>query len=541
MAQYLRYELINQEPIRIVDDDVSQLGQSVALRYIPGSTMRGAIVNALIIQKREEWEKNKAFILKNIFFLNAYPVNGEQELIPSLKGFYEDKADTDREKKVENILTGGSDIKGLKRAYLGSFCCIKDSESGLGKCMEFYSVQMGSELKIKMNLEKNEKRNVFRSESIAPGQHFVGYIRFDEKVDAGLQELVQKYLEESRTITLGNAKSAGLGKCEVRSVKETDRIPYQEYGEDRDLEGEAYLAFLSHGAMRDHETGEYCGVALTTLENMLGVSELGIESCSTSTRVAGGYNRVWGGRVPSVPMYEMGSVFRLSFKGTISGKKVKELEEKGIGVRKAEGYGRILFLKDYESIQYKRKGTLQLCREEENCEARDDDRKVIRCAARGYLNHLIDQKIAQYILEHQLDRNRVSNSQLGIVEAIAFEYRYNPAAGIQKLKEHFEHAKEKENSIKIQKEATSVFYFEQALFGEKGIFKTDIKDILGLPEEVMGIKTDELLIVEQEYTDVPGGTEGTRKEELLEAERNRLGLELLSQLIRYEYKKAQRR
>ena len=48
MAVYIKYRLRNDEPFRIADDSTSQRGQVQTLTYIPGSTMRGVVINALV-------------------------------------------------------------------------------------------------------------------------------------------------------------------------------------------------------------------------------------------------------------------------------------------------------------------------------------------------------------------------------------------------------------------------------------------------------------------------------------------------------------
>ena len=47
MAVYLNYLLENTEPLRIADDSTSQMGQTLSLDYIPGSTIRGFVINKL--------------------------------------------------------------------------------------------------------------------------------------------------------------------------------------------------------------------------------------------------------------------------------------------------------------------------------------------------------------------------------------------------------------------------------------------------------------------------------------------------------------
>ena len=47
MGKYLRYIIENIEPLRIGDDATSQSGQTNAMRYVPGSAVRGLVVSEL--------------------------------------------------------------------------------------------------------------------------------------------------------------------------------------------------------------------------------------------------------------------------------------------------------------------------------------------------------------------------------------------------------------------------------------------------------------------------------------------------------------
>ena len=47
MTEYIKYQIKNIEPLRIADDSTSQNGQTTTLRYIPGTTIRGWIINQL--------------------------------------------------------------------------------------------------------------------------------------------------------------------------------------------------------------------------------------------------------------------------------------------------------------------------------------------------------------------------------------------------------------------------------------------------------------------------------------------------------------
>ena len=124
MALYLRYVLKNVEPLRIADDSSSQSGQTSALRYIPGTTIRGFVINKLAGKPQfEEWKK---LLLSNkVRYMNAYLSVNDKELFPSPKGFYEDKVQEQERKQIENVVIQGKFTPGYKRASLGRFCEIQ--------------------------------------------------------------------------------------------------------------------------------------------------------------------------------------------------------------------------------------------------------------------------------------------------------------------------------------------------------------------------------------------------------------------------------
>ena len=182
MAEYLRYVIKTKEPIRISDDSMSQSGQTETLRYIPGTTIRGLVINALA--KENDFEQIKEVLFsKDINYLNAYPIIGERELIPSPKGFYEDKKVVEGKKEIQNVVINGKFTEGHKRAGLGRYCHIEDD------CIYYYNVDTGSDMKIKINLDEDEKQPVFRNEYMMPGQFFCGYIRVNNEA---LKERIQK-------------------------------------------------------------------------------------------------------------------------------------------------------------------------------------------------------------------------------------------------------------------------------------------------------------------------------------------------------------
>ena len=485
MAEYLRYVLKNIEPLRIADDSTSQNGQTVTLRYIPGTTIRGLVVNTLA--KRADFEQiKKNLFTEKVRFLNAYITAGDKELFPSPKGFYEDKTTTVGKKKLENVVVNGELTSGNKRASLGRFCYLD------GDCIHYYSVDTGSDMKLRMNLNAGEKQNVYRNEYITANHVFTGYIAVEEEA---LKDDIKKAFSD--IVILGNGRSAGLGKCQVVSCEYVKEMPYKEYLPEKDLEGSCYMMLLSNTTMRN-AAGEICGLDFEKLQELMGV-ELEPEAtlCSTSTVEVKGYNRIWGVKIPSVTMFEQGSVFHFKFKGTLTKEKITALCQNGIGIRKNEGFGRILFLKDYENVNYKLEEVYEKAVSDEKKEEKAEDREVLKIAARGYYINKIKKAMNKYVVENKLAKGKINNSQMGTVEALATAYQYDPKKAWKVIEEHFGHSLKKEREKRIQKEFYSIHDFEKFV---EDIQNTELDKILGIQQEkdtVMGIPKSEIFSKEE--------------------------------------------
>ena len=137
------------------------------------------VINTLAQDKDFELIK-KSLFSTNIRYLNAYLTDGDRELIPSPKGFYEDKMQCQGRKLLDNVVINGEFEEGKKRASLGRFSYM-DKE-----CIYYYNVDTGSDLKIKIN---DEKQNVFRHEYICAGYTFTGYIAVD---DSALRDRIKR-------------------------------------------------------------------------------------------------------------------------------------------------------------------------------------------------------------------------------------------------------------------------------------------------------------------------------------------------------------
>ena len=507
MTKYIKFVFKNKEPLRIADDNSSQSGQMITLRYIPGTTIRGYIVNQLARENDFEILKKDLFS-NHVRYLNAYISMENQELIPSPKGFYENKV-MKKDDELVNIVVKNEDPKGKKRAALGRYCYFDQNR------IHYYNVETGSDLKIKIDLEEGEKQNVFRNEYIEPGYLFTGYIAVDYKTEKDDSEEKEALIERIKSvlhdeIILGNARSSGFGKCEIIDCEITDELPYQSFVADTDQVGECYLLLLSNTTLRNQQ-GELCGFnedTLAALEKKLHVKNLQIAYCATSITTVRGYNRTWGVKIPSTVAYEQGSVFHLKYEGTLTGETIRELSDAGIGIRRNEGFGRVLFLKDgYEKINLKQSEEyfVNTVEKESLPVMNSEDKKVICIAARSYYKSMLQQGLQKFVLkkkEELSDDIRTSASQLGMLDSVITAYQYNPEQAISSLRKHLSESMKREENNRIQKQHNSLQNVGKLIENEILNENKKIEDIAGFKGKnegcIMGISTSELLPEDEE-------------------------------------------
>ena len=483
---YLRLTIRNIEPLMISDDSTSHSGQTNCRKYIPGTTIRGFVINRLSGDPDFEQMKQMLFS-SDICFLNGYPMQENRELIPSLKGFYEDKKASG---SIQNVVVNGSFNEGMKRASLGDFCAIMPEHK-----IQYFTVKTEDSMKIRIGSE-NEDQKVFRSEALAAGYTFISYIlikgKLSEVKTAELRNKIKECLtDETKPIILGNRRSQGYGKCSV-SVDETDAPGYFPTIPDEGIQKQVYMILVSDLVMRNN-AGEYCGLDMTALAEKLQISPENWqpEFCSTSHVMIHGYNAKLGIKLPTVPMYEKGSVFKLPLPSVVSKEILETLMHEGIGEKKNEGFGRVLFLgKEYERICEKEKGTLAFGYNwDVASDLTDEDKRVLRSVARNYYRNLLKKAAQKKIPEERKDL-KIAKSQVGNVLSLLQNNRYSDKVK-NVVDAYFKHALEKESQQSIHQSRGSVRSLKERI---QTILEKDINQVFDITQEsVMGINTADLL------------------------------------------------
>lgn len=474
--KYLSYQLFLEEPLRVVELDASKEGEWDTLSYIPGSTIRGAILNKLS-DAMQNPEKKRMLLWDKCIFLNAYPVWNETVFYPSVKGFYEGKL---ADGTLQNVLWEEKPQEGFKRAGLGTFCHID------GDTVFYGNVAKKDVLGIHV-----EQKNIFRSLALEAHQRFQGYILVADELEEAeiLSVLGQK------TIRFGSGKTSGYGKCRIEHVGESQ--PEHLVIEQEKLQ-EAVMVLCSNTVMRNSE-GEICGIDTEALAELLGIDKVTVDKASTSVVKMSGVNRTWGCRTPEIIMYQAGSVFKLLFSEPVSRERLRQIEDSGIGINKQEGCGRICFTDQYSEIK-KKELVEQYLEPLEGLDENDQESKkeLLKMTARKLAGKQIEENMLHFIRDDAMQFSRkISKSQYGILLTQTKNLRYTPDKVQDKIESYIAHERDKLERQKGQHLSDNGKSELLDLLEEKLLLK-NIWEILNLQEhKVCGFALDDLFSQEE--------------------------------------------
>lgn len=384
-GNWIRYRLRLHTPMAITlgtssPTDADRKNYSNSKDHIPGSAIRGLVMSHLSKNDPEWFAAHKQTLLRQVRFLNALPLIDGERQIPTPLGFYENREQTD----FYHVLNRDV-VSGHKRARMGRFCRIS------GEQLLHSSPAMESSLRItltdpdtRLPLDGTE-RQMFTTEMLAADTMIEGSIYVpDPALTPRIAEAFQNWL------CVGADRFGGSGLCSVELLdgQEPDNSAFS-YRPDDPIPDTLCMLILSPTALM--KDGEVTGLTDEDLASLLGVSHAKIERCATSIIQCSGFNRTWGCASPTVSMYAPGSIFLIHCSEAPSLERLRELELHGIGIRRNEGCGQILFPRGFFQIRshvHANAGS--------PCVVRDTSDLILRRRARyrWLLNHRIDGKLS---------------------------------------------------------------------------------------------------------------------------------------------------
>lgn len=335
-AALLRYRLRLLTPLSVpwLSRSIApgeNLNHSQTRKYLPGSAVRGMVLNHIAQAQPALFEAQKATLMERLRFSDALPVLDGAPALPTPKGFYEDKAG----KIFYSVLEKGEVLPGDKRAALGAFCVVQNG------CLHTGAPTTASAVRI-----TRKNREMFTVQRLEEGQELEGTIRLPAPE---LAPLVAAAF--GRYVWLGADRYAGSGLCEVVALQPADAPAWQSLGYQQGDSVPETLYMMAVSPLAMEKNGSVCGLDEQALAAALGVQRVQLRRCATSLTESVGYNRTWGCYLPSIPMYESGSMFQLECEPAPTAAALLALQAEGLGQRRAEGCGQVLFWKNYPALR----------------------------------------------------------------------------------------------------------------------------------------------------------------------------------------------
>lgn len=337
----LTFSLRLVEPLLATQPHSGEPNSRTSFPFIPGSMLRGALIAAykrywavddddLSVNK----EARQLFFDGDVCFLNAYPIHPRQNvrMLPKPLSWFEEKdtLDEDNARIYDFAVEVNRELEKPKSTKKGDFCYLSDQITYLASPARQVNVHNAS-------TNRNRKRaidsQVYRYDALAAKQSFAGVIVAQPEVDLTTLEL----LLEQEIVVLGGSHTGGYGRIEVSNIKE--KTNWQEYTANNAISDPVIVTLLSDTILRTPN-----GQISTDLATALGVDKAlfnqGTYRAYQRVRVVGGWNRKWGLPLPQTWALQAGSVFCFPAEA-VDQTILQTFVERGIGERRAEGFGRI--------------------------------------------------------------------------------------------------------------------------------------------------------------------------------------------------------
>ena len=366
MKNYVCYKIRLEEPVKMGTE--GNQANTEALTYLAGSSLRGTWVAEYI----KKYEPQRELFL-NTFFYDAYPYleGGEKvagkAFIPVPSVYYADKHKKREGEKNDQPYEAYCRLdekpkEGEQRIGRERYCHLEDNTEKTEGCrLELLGVRREGYLHTALRKENGdgtvEKQKMFRYEAIAPGQTFVGFIRCKDEETAGQfvdvmrvdpqdKDSDQASEDAGKVVYIGGSRGSGYGRChicDVECITEEEAQRYFASAKRKKREGGFTIYALSNLLPTDEYGAEIGKIDEKYLEKALGISKVRLSKAFVNMMRSSGFNNVW--RAGSVQRTGVGagSVYVYECCGIPSEEGIRKLEKEGIGQRRQEGFGRILF------------------------------------------------------------------------------------------------------------------------------------------------------------------------------------------------------
>ncbi|OEF97142.1 RAMP superfamily CRISPR-associated protein [Desulfuribacillus alkaliarsenatis] len=348
MYEYRVLEFRSIEPLKIGAGGNKSIFTEPTKEYLPGSTIRGALISQLV--RYGLFNENKNSILHNLKCYNAYPYVEDIKalFLPTPYHLRMDKHDWRKKKSskgenneidIANLSLDSNNNHNAKNHLKYSFLSEVDGR--------LHGVQVQKEFRLHHTtaIKGDEPENLFRYEAISSGQVFRSLLKYSKDLSSHIKQI----LSSTETVYIGGSKGSGYGKCKVTPVGDS-YIEYDEainalgfrFKRNKDKTNEMVVVCLSDCVFRD-EYGQPTNYLSDDFIYQLSGIKVNIGRRFIQTGLTEGYNTKWNARYPKEATLKAGTVLVFNMPEGISmtdrDRVGKLLEQNLLGYRTQDGYG----------------------------------------------------------------------------------------------------------------------------------------------------------------------------------------------------------
>ncbi|MCP4419884.1 MAG: hypothetical protein GY805_25000 [Chloroflexi bacterium] len=311
-----------------------------SLDYIPGSVMRGALAHQYRRANLPDADFKRLFLNGSTRFLNAYPAYEDERMLPMPAHWRRKKDAKKDEKRIYNM---SQDEVKTSTSVGGPFMVVKDKLVYAKRPQHEVAVH-NARNRDKGRAIPNDPTNrsaLFRYHALAAQQSFLGQILVADKDAGRILSLLKGDL------LLGGSNTAGYGLTQIVQAAELDPAKMRE---KQDAyagipAGTPLFVYLTSDAIVRHpDTGQPGAYLAETLAALLPGHKLEVLNSYGRMGWVGGFNVKWGLPLPQTWSLLKGSVWQMESDQTIAAADVEQIEQRGIGDRRTEGFGALLLL-----------------------------------------------------------------------------------------------------------------------------------------------------------------------------------------------------
>ncbi|UHA72130.1 hypothetical protein [Paenibacillus sp. 481] len=354
MKRYSVIEIVNLEPLKIgaVGSKANQTEPSKD--YVPGSTIRGAMISQLI--HNNSFDEHQKEILTKLECYNAYPYHGEHIYLPTPQHLRMNKHQW-RKAKVLARSSDEEQMQTIKISNLLDTCKEQDGEQDKNTLeFRFLSVQDKNirgmnavkEYRLHHNMsrkqDEKERDNLFRYQALAAGHTFRAIVSYDQSIE----HVIVPVLKQSTKWYLGGAKGSGYGLCQLRLIAhvQTDFHAAKKalglHTAAMPTADKLTITCLSDCICRDTYGQPVNAIPTDEIESLIGVP-VKLKRQYVQTGITEGYNATWKARYPKETTLKAGSVLEYELQKELTQQEkiqmIQALESKLIGYRTQDGFG----------------------------------------------------------------------------------------------------------------------------------------------------------------------------------------------------------